>query len=73
MERALSEMEDRQFRPANEADTDNVRGELDRVVLEDVLGAPPRVTKAWGKLVKLWCGEPSVHGGKRSRWTPTGN
>ena len=56
------------FRPANEAGVDKVRRKLDQTMLGEILGAPPEVTLGWQNVVQRWCAEPSVHGGKQSRW-----
>ena len=50
--------------PANEAWRDWVRAELDRRVLEDVLGLGEEATKMARDLCNRWCQEPTVQGRK---------
>ena len=50
--------------PANEAWRDPVRQELDRRLLRDILGLPPRVLRKIEKLRNQWCLEPTVMGRK---------
>ena len=57
----------REFLPANEAYRDEVRRELDRAVLCDLLGLPESVLDSLETLRDQWCREPTVHGGKRTR------
>lgn len=57
---------DRQFLPANEADHDESRLDLDNAVLVDLLGLDLAVLEEVGRLRAAWCAEPSVHGGKLS-------
>ena len=57
----------REFLPANEAYRDEVRQELDRDVLCDLLGLPESVLDSLETLREQWCREPTVHGGKRTR------
>ena len=55
--------------PTNELDRDPVRHELDRRLLEEVLGLPPDLAAGGGPLDLLrrkLAAEPSVHGGKKS-------
>lgn len=56
--------------PANEAYRDTQRHLLDVAVLHDILGLPSDVLDALEMMRLIWCSEPSVHGGKRTR--PTG-
>ena len=50
--------------PANEAWRDRIRAELDRRVLEDVLGLGPEATESVRSLRNQWCQEPTVQGRK---------
>ncbi len=53
--------------PANEAYRDEVRADLDRAVLSDLLGLPEEALGSLRLLRDQWCAEPSVHGGKATR------
>ena len=53
--------------PANEAYRDPQRHLLDVAVLQDILGLPSDVLDALEVMRLIWCSEPSVHGGKRTR------
>lgn len=55
------------MRPANEAWRDDVRQDLDRAVMIDVLGLHERILKPLDMLREKWCAEPSVHGGQATR------
>ena len=57
----------RQFLPANEAYRDDVRQDLDRTVLCDLVGLPESVLDPLETLRQQWCREPTVHGGKPTR------
>ena len=59
--------EGRPFLPANEAYHDEVRTDLDREVLMDILGYPEDLLAPFQNLRLQWCNEPSVHGGKDTR------
>ena len=50
--------------PANEAYRDTTRKALDRAVLIDLLELPEDVLPPLENLLRQWCSEPSVHGGK---------
>ena len=50
--------------PANEAWRDVIRAELDRRVLEDVLGLGEEATEMARSLCNRWCREPTVQGRK---------
>ena len=65
--RAFDQFRDREMLPANEAYRDQVRHELDRVLLVDVLGLPPALLDPLAALRTAWCAEPTVHGGKTTR------
>ncbi|MDE3000447.1 MAG: hypothetical protein OXU79_15340 [Gemmatimonadota bacterium] len=58
---------DRKFLPANEAYRDDVRQDLDRAVLVDLLRLTDGVMESLAILRDQWCAEPSVHGGKKTR------
>ena len=58
---------EREFLPANEAYRDDVRQDLDRAVLVDLLRLPDGVMESLAVLRDQWCAEPSVHGGKKTR------
>ena len=58
---------EREFLPANEAYRDDVRQDLDRAVLVDLLRLPDGVMESLAILRDQWCAEPSVHGGKKTR------
>ena len=58
---------ERKFLPANEAYRDDVRQELDRAVLVDLLQLGEEVLEPLAILRHQWCAEPSVHGGKKTR------
>ena len=57
----------REFLPANEAYRDEVRQQLDAVVLCELLGLPVSVLDSLATLREQWCREPTVHGGKQTR------
>ncbi|MDE0215300.1 MAG: hypothetical protein OXN79_01830, partial [bacterium] len=59
--------EHRPMLPANEAFRDEVRQELDKAVLCDVLGLPDSILDPLETLRLQWCAEPSVHGNKKTR------
>ena len=50
--------------PAHEACRDDVRQDLDRSVLFDLLEWPESLLDPMNNLRRQWCDEPSVHGGK---------
>ena len=50
--------------PANEAYRDEVRMNLDKAVLMDLLGLPEKSLEGLDLIRRKWCSEPSVHGGK---------
>lgn len=62
-----SNLNGKEFLPANEAYRDDVRKELDRVLLCDLLGFSENVMDSLEVLRNQWCAEPSVHGGKSTR------
>ena len=55
------------FYPANEAYHDEVRHDLDRAVLVELLDLPESILDPLDLLRRKWCFEPSVHGGKSTR------
>ena len=62
----------KEFLPANEAYRDEVRQDLDRAVLVDLLRLRDGVMESLAISRDQWCAEPSVHGGKKTRIdTPT--
>ncbi len=63
----FGEFQERIFLPANEAYRDEVRVDLDRAVMTDLLGYPEAILEPLANLRLKWCHEPSVHGGKSSR------
>ncbi|MXW42846.1 MAG: hypothetical protein F4138_00535 [Acidimicrobiia bacterium] len=63
----FDQFEHRPMLPANEAYRDNVRQELDKRVLCDVLDLPTTILDPLSTLRFQWCAEPSVHGGKKTR------
>ena len=56
------------FKPANEAYRCETRQALDRAVLMDLLGLPKSVLAPLDVLRNRWCNEPTVHGGKSTRF-----
>ena len=52
------------LKPANEAWRDDVRKEIDRAVLLEILDLPEDAMEAFDNVRFQWCNEPSVHGGK---------
>ena len=52
--------------PANEAYRDEARQALDRALLVELLELPAEILDPLANLRRQWCGEPSVHGGKRT-------
>ncbi len=57
----------RPMRPLNEAAEDEVRQELDRRLLVDVLDVPSELMPSLDLLRRKLCDEPSVHGDKKSK------
>ena len=64
MEETFNEVRELPLLPANEAWRDWVRAELDRRVLEDVLGLGEEATEMARELCNRWCQEPTVQGRK---------
>ena len=58
--------------PANEAYRDPVRVDLDHALLGGILELPGEALKALDTVRRQWCSEPSVHGGKRTGPSDTG-
>ncbi len=65
--RIFEAFEEKTFLPANQAYEDDNRKALDEAVLIDLLGLPRTILEPLDLLRNLWCEEPSVHGGKRTR------
>ena len=65
--RVFAEFRQLPLLPANEAYRDDVRADLDRAVLIDLLGLPENTLESLRVLRDQWCTEPSVHGGKATR------
>ena len=63
----FEDLKARPMRPLNEAAEDEVRQELDRRLLVDVLGVPSELMPSLDLLRLELCAEPSVHGGKKSK------
>ena len=63
----FEDLKARPMRPLNEAAEDEVRQELDRRMLVDVLGVPSELMPSIDLLRETLCAEPSVHGGKKSK------
>lgn len=63
----FEQFSEREFLPANEAYRDEVRQDLDRAVLVDLLHLPEETLEPLAILRDQWCAEPSVHGGKKTR------
>ena len=64
----FDEMQHKRMLPFNESDTDEVRHELDRRFLTEVLDITSEdVHAAVHRLREKLCAEPSIHGGKKSR------
>ena len=65
----FDDFREREMLPANEAYRDEVRHDLDRALLLDVLGLPEALLGPLATLRESWCAEPTVHGGKATRPT----
>ena len=63
----FEDLKARPMRPLNEAAEDEVRQELDRRMLVDVLGVPSELMPSIDLLRETLCAEPSVHGDKKSK------
>lgn len=66
------EFRDRPFKPANEAYRCETRRALDRAVLVDLLGLSDSMLEPLDILRNEWCGEPTVHAGKSTRFPGQG-
>ena len=73
MERIFEEWKSTPMLPANEAWRDPERQELDRRVIEDVLGLGPEATWGMAGLRNRWCREPTVQGRKGARKSRMGD
>ena len=60
----FDEFRSRAFKPANEAYRCDVRKDLDRTVLVELLQLPDTILPSLDLLRRQWCAEPTVHGGK---------
>jgi len=69
-EAMFGEFSEREFLPANESYRDETRKDLDRAVLTELLGLSADVLGPLDLLRKKWCAEPTVHGGKGTRYAP---
>ena len=69
--RIFENMKHKKMLPFNQMDEDEVRQDLDRLLLSDVLGFSeetyPEVHAGLRILRERLCAEPSIHGGKKSR------
>ena len=65
----FDDFREREMLPANEAYRDEVRHDLDRALLLDVLDLPEALLGPLATLRESWCAEPTVHGGKATRPT----
>lgn len=68
--RLFNQFKTKTFLPANEAYHDENRHALDESVLVQLLGLPKSILAPLDLLRKKWCYEPSVHGGKSTRYNP---
>ena len=70
-QRIFEELKHKKMLPFNQMDEDEVRHELDRRLLSEVLGftegTHPEVHAGIHRLRERLCAEPSIHGGKKSR------
>ncbi len=67
-ERIFQDLKHKRMLPFNESDSDPVRHELDRRLLNEVLDITSEdAHTAVHRLRELLCAEPSIHGGKKSR------
>ena len=64
MAETFNEVRELPLLPANEAWRDVIRAELDRRMLEDVLGLREEATEMARELCNRWCREPTVQGRK---------
>ena len=67
---AFEALQERRFLPFDQIDEDPARAELDRRLLEDVLGLPQTLCEADGPIDLLrrkLAREPQIHGGKQTR------
>ena len=67
--RIFEDMKHKKMLPFHQIDEDEVRQELDRLLLSDVLGfgeeTHPEVHTGLRILRERLCAEPSIHGGRR--------
>ena len=62
---AIGEIEALALQPANRAHADDHRQQIDAAVIR-MLGWPDEALEVVSDLRKLWCAEPSVHGGNKA-------
>ena len=67
-ESIFGDFSQREFLPANEAYRDDVRQALDETVMTGLLGWPDSILAPLDLLRRKWCAEPSVHGGKSTKY-----
>ena len=67
-ESLFGEFSGKEFLPANEAYRDEARQALDKAVMKDLLGFADDILAPLDLLRRKWCAEPSVHGGKRTKF-----
>ena len=63
----FDDLKTRPMRPLNEAAEDEVRQELDRRLLVDVLGVPSELMPSVDLLRRQLCAEPSIYGTKKTK------
>ena len=71
--RLFDEMKQERLLPFNEAAHDDNRKTLDRRVITEVLGLDASILNAVDLLRGKLCAEPSIHGGKRVKVSPSKN
>jgi hypothetical protein len=62
----FDDLQNKQMLPANEAWRDPVRQELDRRLLDEVLGLDDKAVEQLGILRRQWCAEPTVTSVKKT-------
>ena len=62
----FDDLQERTLLPANEAWRDSVRKELDRRLLNEVLGLDDKAVEQLGILRLQWCSEPTVTSTKKT-------
>ena len=66
-EAAFRDLGAHRFLPFNQLAEDPARAELDRVLLEEVLGLPATLREPMQRLRLKLASEPQIHGGKKSK------